>query len=249
MSGHSDATILKVDNVYTNFGSQVVHSGVSFSISDPGYIALIGGSGSGKTVLLKEIIGLIKPASNKISIFNMSPQEAFAAEGIRKNPVGVLFQQGALFSSLTVAENVESPLREHTHLNQRERKKIARLKMSLAGFPLSSSNKMASELSGGMLKRAALARALALEPKLLLCDEPTSGLDPINARSFDELMVTLAQALKITALVVTHDLASVLSYAGRVIALADGKVLADGAAPELKKVDHPWLKEYLGAGE
>ncbi len=241
--------ILEVKNLHNQFGSQVVHNGLSFTINEPAYIALIGGSGTGKSVLLKQIIGLTKPISGEILIFGKTPEYTFGEKGIRENPVGILFQQGALFSSLSVLENVEAPLREHTKLDFVERRKIARLKLGLAGFPLSSEGKMPSELSGGMLKRAALARALALEPKLLLCDEPASGLDPINARAFDRLMLTLTQSLKITALTVTHDLASVLNYADRVIAFAEGKILADGTASELKKVAHPWLSEYLSSGE
>jgi phospholipid/cholesterol/gamma-HCH transport system ATP-binding protein len=241
--------ILEVKNLHNQFGSQIVHQGLSFKITEPAYIALIGGSGTGKSVLLKQIIGLMTPSAGEILIFGKTPQETFSEAGIKENPVGILFQQGALFSSLSVLENVEAPLREHSKLKAPERKRVAQLKLNLAGFPLASQHKMPSELSGGMLKRAALARALALEPKLLLCDEPASGLDPINARAFDHLMLTLTEALKITALTVTHDLASVLNYANRVIAFAEGKILADGTAEELLRIDHPWLSEYLKSGE
>jgi phospholipid/cholesterol/gamma-HCH transport system ATP-binding protein len=239
--------VLSVKDLHTAFGKTVIHSGLNFTLNEPGYIALIGGSGTGKSVLLKEIIGLIKPVKGEIRVLGQTPEYTFG-EGLRENPVGVLFQQGALFSSLSVVENVEAPLREHTNLSAKERRQVARLKLGLAAFPLVSANKKPSELSGGMLKRAALARALALEPKLLLCDEPTSGLDPINARAFDSLMLTLSEALGITALVVTHDLGSVLNYANRIIALADGKILADGTISEVSKVENPWLNEYLNSG-
>ena len=241
--------ILEVIDLYNSFGTQVVHSGLSFTVEKPEYIALIGGSGTGKSVLLKQIIGLSKPDSGEIKIDGNTPEYTFSEIGIRENPVGVMFQQGALFSSLSVIENVEAPLKEHSTLKAKEYRKIAKLKLGLAGFPLSSANKMPSELSGGMLKRAALARALALEPKLLLCDEPASGLDPINARAFDELMLTLTKNLKITALTVTHDLTSVLNYADRVIAFAEGKILANGTAKELEKISHPWLTQYLNSGK
>ena len=242
------AAVLTVSDLHTNFGSQTIHAGVSFSLDQPGYVALIGGSGTGKSVLLKEIIGLIRPTSGQIEIFGQSPELTFGPK-LTENAVGVLFQQGALFSSLTVLQNVEVPLREHTNLGAKDRRSVARLKLGLAGLPLESENKLPSELSGGMLKRAALARALALEPKLLLCDEPTSGLDPINARAFDQLMRSLSEDLGITALVVTHDLASILHYATRVIALAEGKILADGSIAEVAKVEHPWLQEYLRSGD
>ncbi|MCB0335868.1 MAG: ATP-binding cassette domain-containing protein [Bdellovibrionales bacterium] len=241
--------ILEVRNIHNRFGEQVVHSGLSFTIEKPEYIALIGGSGTGKSVLLKQIIGLTSPNEGEIKIFGKSPQEVFSSEGIRKTPVGMLFQQGALFSSLNVIENVEAPLREHTDLDLATIRKVAKLKLDLAAYPLSAATKMPSELSGGMLKRAALARALVLEPKLLLCDEPVSGLDPINARAFDHLMLTLTKYLKITALTVTHDLSSVMNYAMRVIAFAEGKILADGTAEELSKVEHPWLTTYLSSGD
>lgn len=241
------AAVLEIQDLHTAFGATVIHSGLNFTLNDPGYVALIGGSGTGKSVLLKEIIGLIVPVKGTIKVLGHSPEFIFGP-GLKENPVGVLFQQGALFSSLSVIENVEAPLREHTALNPKERRAVAKLKLGLAAFPLASANKKPSELSGGMLKRAALARALALEPKLLLCDEPTSGLDPINARAFDSLMVTLSETLGITALVVTHDLGSVLHYANRVIALANGKILADGSIDEVSKVDNAWLQEYLKSG-
>jgi phospholipid/cholesterol/gamma-HCH transport system ATP-binding protein len=160
---------------------------------------------------------------------------------------GVLFQDGALFSSLTVEQNVAAPLREHTSLAPKECLELARLKIALAGLPVSACGKMPSELSGGMRKRAALARSLALDPELLFLDEPTSGLDPISARAFDRLIRLLSDSLGLTVFLVTHDLDTLLTMVDRIIVLAYGKVLGEGTVKELKRIDDAWLRDYFAA--
>ena len=243
-----DEIVIKAKNVVTRLGGALIHDGVSMRVQRAQVVALIGGSGSGKSVLLKEIIGLIRPQSGSIELFGKDVWSASEAELMMlRRRFGVLFQDGALFSSLTVEQNVAAPLREHTELPLKDCLQLARLKISMVGLPPSACTKMPSELSGGMRKRAALARALALDPELLFLDEPTSGLDPISARAFDRLIRLLSDSLGLTVFLVTHDLDTLLAMVDSIIVLAQGKVLGQGTVEELKKIDEPWLREYFSA--
>ena len=242
------APVIEVDAVITVLGGRQIHDGVSFSVRPGEILALIGGSGVGKSVLLREIIGLLKPTSGRVRLFGESVWEItpWQMQALRKR-FGVLFQDGALFSSLTVEQNIAAPLREHTSLPLLECLKLARLKLSLVGLPPDAAGKRPSELSGGMRKRVALARALALDPELLFLDEPTSGLDPISGRAFDHLIRLLSDSLGLTVFLVTHDLDTLFSIIDRVIVLSDGKVLGDGTIETLKTIDDPWLRDYFAA--
>lgn len=240
--------VILLDSIVTRLGGNSIHDGVSLSVPRGEVVALIGGSGTGKSVLLKEIIGLLKPDAGNIHLFG---EDVWAADDAQlmalRRRFGVLFQDGALFSSLTVEQNVAAPLRENTQLSPGECLALARLKIAMAGLPASACGKMPSELSGGMRKRAALARALALDPELLFLDEPTSGLDPISARAFDGLIRLLSDNLGLTVFLVTHDLDTLLSMVDRIIVLAHGKVLGQGSVQELRKIDDPWLQDYFAA--
>ena len=238
--------MIEVDNVVTRFGEQRVHAGVSFSISAGTLVALIGGSGSGKSVLLREMIGLLRPDSGTVRVLgtDMWADSATEVDAVRRQ-IGVLFQDGALWSSLTVGQNVAAPLREHRKLPPRLLRDQVCLRLAQAGLPLSAATKLPSELSGGMRKRAALARALALEPQVLFLDEPTSGLDPITARAFDKMVRGLVDDLGITVFIVTHDLDTLLGAVDRVIVLAQGRVRADGPVREVMHVDDPWVRSYF----
>jgi phospholipid/cholesterol/gamma-HCH transport system ATP-binding protein len=241
-------TVIEIRDVVTRLAGALIHDGVSLDVRRGEVTALIGGSGSGKSVLLKEVIGLIRPQSGSIRLFGEDVWQANEAQLMAlRSRFGVLFQDGALFSSLTVEQNVAAPLREHTDLPVRECMELARLKIALAGLPASACGKMPSELSGGMRKRAALARALALDPELLFLDEPTSGLDPISARAFDRLIRLLSDSLGLTVFLVTHDLDTLLAMVDRIIVLAYGKVLGEGTVEELKQIDDAWLRDYFAA--
>ncbi len=241
-----NAAVVEVDRVVTRFGANAVHDGVSFTVAPRTLAALIGGSGTGKSVLLREIIGLHRPTEGTVRVLGTdmwrSPPDDVAATRRR---FGMTFQDGALFSSLTVAQNVAVPLAEHSDIRPALRDELVRLRLAQAGLPPDAANKMPSELSGGMRKRAALARALALEPEILFLDEPTSGLDPTTARAFDALVRSLVDDLGITVFLVTHDLDTLLTVVDRVIVLADGRVLADGAVAEVARLDHPWVQSYF----
>ena len=239
-------TVLRVQGLTTRFGTQTVHDGIDFSVGRGEVVALIGGSGSGKSVLLREIIGLMRPTAGRIELFGVdvwgSTVQSLNALRAR---FGVLFQDGALFSSLTVAENVAVPFREHTELARELIAPLVRFKIGLVGLPPEAATKAPSELSGGMRKRAALARALALEPEMLFLDEPTSGLDPVSGREFHRLLRVLATGLGLTIFVVTHDPDLLATTADRVIALAHAKVIADGPVAQVKRGEDPWLREYF----
>jgi phospholipid/cholesterol/gamma-HCH transport system ATP-binding protein len=244
----TDDTLIRVDNIVTRFGANTIHDGISMSVRRGEVVALIGGSGTGKSVLLKEIIGLLRPTSGNVTLFGESVWDVNDAALRRlRQRFGMLFQDGALFSSINVARNVATPLFEHTALSKADCLQLAQLKLALAGLPPSAANKMPNALSGGMRKRVALARALALDPELLFLDEPTSGLDPISARAFDHLIRTLADNLGLTVLLVTHDLDTLLSIIDRVIVLSNGKVLGSGTVAEIKQIDDDWLQAYFAA--
>jgi phospholipid/cholesterol/gamma-HCH transport system ATP-binding protein len=239
---------LEIDGIVTRFGAQRVHDGVSFSVRRGEVVALIGGSGTGKSVLLKEIIGLVRPAAGTIrllgsDVWRSSPEELNAL----RRRFGMLFQDGALFSSLTVAENIAVPFRENTDLPMDLIAPLVGFKLALVGLAADTGPKMPAQLSGGMRKRVALARALALEPEILFLDEPTSGLDPVGARAFDRLVRVLADSLGLTVFIVTHDLDTLLSIIERAIVLAGGRVIADGSVDALGKSADPWIQEYFSA--
>jgi len=240
--------VLEVRDIVTRFGVDVVHDGVSFAVQRGEVVALIGGSGTGKSVLLKEMIGLLRPTSGSVHLLGTDVCRSSEEEmnGLRRR-FGMLFQDGALFSSLSVAENIAVPLREHTDLPDALIAPLVGFKLSLVGLSPDTGRKTPAELSGGMRKRVALARALALEPEILFLDEPTSGLDPIGARAFDSLVRTLSDSLGLTVFMVTHDLDTLLSIIDRTIALSTGKVIADGPVAAVMRSDHPWIQEYFSA--
>ena len=240
--------VLEVRDIVTRFGADVVHNGVSFAVQRGEVVALIGGSGTGKSVLLKEMIGLLRPTSGSVHLLGTDVCRSSEEEmnGLRRR-FGMLFQDGALFSSLSVAENIAVPLREHTDLPDALIAPLVGFKLSLVGLSPDTGRKTPAELSGGMRKRVALARALALEPEILFLDEPTSGLDPIGARAFDSLVRALSDSLGLTVFMVTHDLDTLLSIIDRTIALSTGKVIADGPVAAVMRSDHPWIQEYFSA--
>jgi phospholipid/cholesterol/gamma-HCH transport system ATP-binding protein len=240
--------VLEVDAIVTRFGAQTLHDGVGFSVQRGQLVALIGGSGTGKSVLLKEMIGLLRPTAGRIRMLGTDVWQAGAAEmNALRRRFGMLFQDGALFSSLTVAENIAVPLREHTPLDEATIAALVGLKLSLVGLDRDTCRKSPAQLSGGMRKRVALARALSLEPEILFLDEPTSGLDPISARAFDRLIRTLTDSLGLTVFMVTHDLDTLLGIVDRAIALAGGRVIADGPMASVSGAQHPWIRQYFSA--
>jgi phospholipid/cholesterol/gamma-HCH transport system ATP-binding protein len=229
------------------FGEQVIHEGLDLTVNRGEIIGVVGGSGTGKSVLMRSIIGLQIPSEGSIEVLGESITDARDDADIDiRSRWGVLFQGGALFSTLTVAENIEVPLREfYPEIGDDLRHEIARYKVLLSGLPDEAALKYPSELSGGMKKRAGLARALALDPELLFLDEPTAGLDPIGAAAFDELTRALQETLGLTVFLITHDLDTLYEICDRVAVIADHKVIAVGTIPELLALDHPWIQEYF----
>lgn len=236
-----------VEGLVNRFGEQTVHEDLSLTVNRGEILGVVGGSGTGKSVLMRSIIGLQTPNEGEIEVFGRSMTNAEPDEnlGIR-NRWGVLFQGGALFSTLTVGENVEVPLKQfYPEIEPDLMHEIARYKVMLSGLPEDAVTKYPAELSGGMKKRAGLARALALDPELLFLDEPTAGLDPIGAAAFDRLTRELKQTLGLTVFLITHDLDTLYEICDRVAVLADKKVIAVGTIPELLETDHPWIEEYF----
>ncbi len=243
-----DETIIEVRGLANSFGEgAVVHEGLDLTVRRGEIIGVVGGSGTGKSVLMRSIIGLQTPDEGEIEVLgeNMIDRSEDEAKNIRRR-WGILFQNGALFSTLTVAENVEVPIREYfPFIDQRLLDEIASFKIAMSGLPVDAGPKYPSELSGGMRKRAGLARALALDPELLFLDEPTAGLDPIGAANFDELIESLQKRLDLTVFLITHDLDTLYAICDRVAVLADRKVIAIGTIAELLAMDHPWIQEYF----
>jgi phospholipid/cholesterol/gamma-HCH transport system ATP-binding protein len=243
----ADAPIIRVRGLVNRFGQQVVHDGLDLDVRRGEILGVVGGSGSGKSVFMRSLLGLQVPAAGRIDILGVDAraQDPLLRRHIERN-IGVLFQDGALFSSLTVGENVQVPLKEYyPELPDSLRYELALLKVKLAGLPADALDKLPSQLSGGMRKRAALARALALDPPLLFLDEPTAGLDPISAAAFDQLLHTLREALGLTVFLITHDLDTLYAICDRVAVLADRKIIAVAPVRELETLDHPWVQDYF----
>jgi phospholipid/cholesterol/gamma-HCH transport system ATP-binding protein len=239
---------IEIEGLNNCFGAQVIHDGLDLSVRRGEIIGVVGGSGTGKSVLMRSIIGLQQPEAGSIRVFGHEILDGITDQenaDIRSR-WGVLFQGGALFSTLTVAENVEVPLREfYPEIDVKLLQEIARFKVRLSGLPEEAATKYPSELSGGMKKRAGLARALALDPELLFLDEPTAGLDPIGAAAFDELTRELQETLGLTVFLITHDLDTLHEICDRVAVLADKRVIAVDSIQNLLKLDHPWIQEYF----
>ena len=236
-----------VEGLVNRFGSQTVHDGLDLKVRRGEILGVVGGSGTGKSVLMRSIIGLQPPTEGEVKVFGKSMTEGDpdAEIGVR-NRWGVLFQGGALFSTLTVGENVQVPLKQFfPDISPELLDEIARFKTVLSGLPEEAAGKFPSELSGGMKKRAGLARALALDPELLFLDEPTAGLDPIGAAAFDRLTRELKETLGLTVFLITHDLDTLHEICDRVAVLADKKVIAVDTVPNLMQLDHPWIQEYF----
>lgn len=242
----ADEPVIKVRNLANRFGKTVVHDGLDLDVRRGEVLGVVGASGSGKSLLLRSIVGLQPPSAGQITVLGTDlttadPRQRRAVE----NRWGVMFQDGALFSSLTVRENVEAPVREKLAIDARTRTALADLRIAMVGLPQRAGDLFPSELSGGMRKRAGLARALALDPDILFLDEPTAGLDPIGASDFDELVVSMQKALGLTVFMVTHDLDTLHATCDRIAVLADKKVLVTGTMAEMLRVDHPWVHAYF----
>ena len=246
MSAVSEDVVIRVRGLRNQFGAQVVHENLDLGVRRGEILGVVGGSGSGKSVLMRSIIGLNRPRAGEVALFGEDVAAMGADERARiDRRCGVLFQYGALFSSLTVAENVQAPMRELHCLSEDRTAKLAALKLVLAGLPASAGAKYPSQLSGGMVKRAALARALALDPELLFLDEPTAGLDPIGAAAFDQLLLTLRDALGLTVFLITHDLDTLYTICDRVAVLSQRRVLAIDTLAAVASHPDPWIQDYF----
>jgi len=241
-----DELVIKVRDLVVGFGDRNVIDGFDLDVRRGEILGVVGPSGAGKSVTLRAVIGLLPKKAGTVEVFGLDMDRATPKERLSvEQRWGVLFQQGALFSSLTVLQNVSMPLREHTDLGAKMIEDIARLKIQLVGLKPEAADRFPSELSGGMIKRAALARALSLDPDIVFLDEPTAGLDPIGANAFDRLIMTLKDTLGLTVYMVTHDLDSLTTACDRIAALKEGKLLAIGPMSEMVKNDDPWMKEYF----
>lgn len=247
MTASTDTPIIRIRGLRNSFGAQVVHEDLDLDVRRGEILGVVGGSGSGKSVLMRSIIGLRTPDAGQIDVLGVdarsdAPRDRLAIE----RNIGVLFQDGALFSSLTVGENVQVPLKEHhPDLPDSLMYELALLKVKLAGLPAEAIDKLPAQLSGGMRKRAGLARALAMDPPLLFLDEPTAGLDPIGAAAFDNLIRSLQQALGLTVFLITHDLDTLYTICDRVAVLADRRVVAVAPLAQIERLEHPWVQEYF----
>lgn len=237
--------VIKIRGLKTQFGTQIIHENLDLDVRRGEVLGVVGGSGTGKSVLLREIVGLQTVTAGTIDVLGteVTTCGAEAQQRLRRN-WGVMFQEGALFSSLTVAQNIQVPIRELTDFPQPLMDEIARVKLAMVGLPPDAGAKFPSQLSGGMKKRAGLARAIALDPELLFLDEPTAGLDPISANQFDELIKSLKATLNLTVFMVTHDLDSLTAICDRIAVLVDRHTIV-GTLDELMQVDHPWIRDYF----
>ena len=246
-TSRSEEIAIRVRGLKTAYGTHVVHEDLDIDIGRGEIVGVIGPSGCGKSVLLRAIVGLKPPSAGSIEVFG---QDILRMSGVERTMLemrwGVMFQDGALFSNLTVRENVMVPLKEHAMLPNALRAGLADMKILMAGLGLEAADKLPSDLSGGMRKRAALARALAMDPDLLFLDEPTAGLDPITAAGFDKLVRDLQQALGLTVFLVTHDLDTLSATCDRIAVLGEKRVIAVGTLAELRADPHPWIQEYFG---
>jgi phospholipid/cholesterol/gamma-HCH transport system ATP-binding protein len=247
LGSEADLFPIRVRGLKNTFGAHVVHEHLDLDVRKGEILGVVGGSGTGKSVLMRSIIGLQLPEEGEIDVLGSAITDARDDDEIDiRCRWGILFQGGALFSTLTVGENVEVPLREfYPEIDDALRHEIARFKVLLSGLPAEATSKYPSELSGGMKKRAGLARALALDPELLFLDEPTAGLDPIGAAAFDQLIRSLQQTLGLTVFLITHDLDTLYEICDRVAVIADKRVIAVGTIPELLATDHPWINAYF----
>ncbi|HEY2708078.1 MAG TPA: ATP-binding cassette domain-containing protein [Caulobacteraceae bacterium] len=252
MSGRDDelddsAPPIQVTNLTSAYGDNVIHENLSLTVNRGDVVGVVGGSGAGKSVLLNTIIGLKRPEAGTVKIFGADIQHARRRQWTAiERRWGVLFQQGALWSNLTVRDNVAAPLFEHTNnMRSKEINELADLKIALVGLPAQAGALKPSELSGGMIKRASLARALALDPELLFLDEPTAGLDPISAAAFDHLIRDLSDSLDLTVFMITHDLDSLYAITDQVAVVADKHIVAQAPVRDLEHYDHPWIREYF----
>jgi phospholipid/cholesterol/gamma-HCH transport system ATP-binding protein len=236
--------VIQVRGLRNRFGAQIVHENLDLDVRRGEVLAVIGGSGAGKSVLLRSIIGLQEPAAGEVLVLGENLRTAAPARRAAiERRWGVMFQDGALFSSLTVLENIQVPMIEHQPLPKDLMVEIARMKIALVGLPPDAAHKSPSQLSGGMRKRAGIARALALDPEILFLDEPTSGLDPLGAAAFDELIVTLKKSLDLTVFLVTHDLDSIFTCCDRVAVLVDRHVVAVDTPARIAEHPHPWIQQ------
>jgi phospholipid/cholesterol/gamma-HCH transport system ATP-binding protein len=245
MADDKDDPVIKIRGLVNGFGSKIIHDHIDLDVKRGEVLGVVGGSGSGKSVLMRSIISLIRPREGTVEVFGQKTSDV-EGNGMRKLEMrwGVLFQEGALFSSQTVAENIQVPLREYTSMSQELMDEIAAMKLTMVGLPEDAGGKYPAELSGGMKKRAGLARALALDPELLFLDEPTAGLDPISANQFDELINRLQETLGLTVFLVTHDLDTLRAVTDRIAVLVNKKIVV-GTIDELRKNDDPWIKDYF----
>lgn len=242
-----EAPPVEVRGLFSRFGTHTIHDNLDLLVNRGEVMGVVGASGTGKSVLMNTLIGLRPVQGGSVKIFGQDIRHASNAQWSAINRRwGVLFQQGALWSNLTIRENVAAPLFEHTDMLPGEIEELADLKIALAGLPHGAGALKPSELSGGMVKRASLARALALDPELLFLDEPTAGLDPIGAAAFDELIRELSDTLDLTVVMITHDLDSLYAITDRVAVLADKKVVAAAPVNDLEKSEHPWIRQYFG---